>query len=57
MKYGFKTYLVDPKDSSLSAKYLGKYLYNFDRHYGAAYVIALRGLQYLSKHMKTYTII
>ena len=56
LKYGFKTYLVDPKDSSLSAKYLSKYLWKVDKDYGAAYVIALRGLQYLSKHMKTYTI-
>jgi len=57
LKYGFRVWLVDPRGSSLSAKYLGKYLYNFDRHYGAAYVITLRGLQHLSKHMKTYTII
>jgi len=49
LKYGFKTYLVDPRDSSLAARYLPSYLFNVDKDYGAAYIIALRGLLALTR--------
>jgi len=50
LKYGFKVYLVDPRDSSLAARYFASYLYNVDKDYGAAYIIALRGLLALTRH-------
>jgi len=64
LKYGLKVYLVDPRGSSLTAKYFAKHVFkklrkevhNY-RHFGAAYTIALRGLNTQGTNIQTYLFI